>query len=579
MRSAPGDRRFYVGIGALALLLSSAPYLYGWFHTPPGTVYTGLTYNIDDSCVYLSWMRQAENGRFFLHNQFSTDPQRGVLFNLLFLLLGNLVRLTRLPAIAIYHAARVLGGAGFLAAIVALLRETTECRGRRLAYAFVCFSAGIGWMWGGYVASHSYGQPVDVWQPEAISFLSLYFSPLFACALALMVVFLTSALRTERSGRLRDGIPAMVAGALLGNFHSYDVIHVFAVYFAYRVVRDSTARRLDLRGWFRFAVIGAATLPTTIYVYWATRVEPIFFQRAFISKTLSPALRWDLAGFGLPLALAAVYTLLVALRLRRAESVDAPPEPETNSGFAFLLTWAVVGVAVAYVPVAFQRKMLMGAHVPICLLAGSGLSTLTAGLSGDFPRIVAFFAVLLSAPSNALFMLRDIDRLSANVSSTSHRPYLTTAETDALTFLRTHAHPEDAVLVSPDASSQNRFPGHPLEPYLSVYVPALAGNVVYDGHWSETADYGQKLARARRFFRADTDDALRRQTLRDNDIRYVLVDNRLMAATPKFANGDPVVVADGAPYVPVAWTRTGPPPYLTVAYGNSDVTVYAVSSP
>ena len=37
------------------------------------------------------------------------------------------------------------------------------------------------------------------------------------------------------------------------------------------------------------------------------------------------------------------------------------------------MTWAVVGIAVSYLPANFQRKLLMGAHLPLCLLAGPAL--------------------------------------------------------------------------------------------------------------------------------------------------------------------------------------------------------------
>ena len=580
------ERAYYWVLGALTLFLASTPYLYGWLHTPPGMVYTGFSYNIDDSCVYLSWMRQAQNGHFFLHNQFSTDPQRGVLFNLFFLALGVIVRVTHLAPIAVYHAARVFGGAGFLAAVVGLLRQTTsDARARRIGYAFLCFAAGLGWLWGGYVPERSYGQPIDVWQPEAISFLSLYFAPLFACALALMVVFMASALRTEHSGRLRDAWPAMLAGALLGNFHSYDVIHLFAVWFVYRIVRDGTARRFDLHAWLRLVVVGVAALPTTAYVYWATQVEPVFHQRAFASPTLSPHIRWDLAGFGIPVALAA-WALAREIRQRRGERArNQSEEPPATSPRAegwgrdarlFLLTWAVVGIAVAYIPLPFQRKMLMGAHVPICLLAGAELAALTANLPGSFPAIAAFVTVVLAAPSNVLWMLRDIDRISANVGSTSHPPYLKRTEVAALDFLQSVSRPEDAVLVSPDASAQNRFPGVPLMPYLSVFVPAMAGNVVFDGHWSETADYGRKLGLTRRFFRATTDDTFRRALLADNGIRYVLYDNRLASGVPKYPSGEPVIVGGDQPYLPVDWLHAAPPPYLTPVYRNAAVTLFQV---
>ncbi|MES2461335.1 MAG: hypothetical protein V4671_12195, partial [Armatimonadota bacterium] len=171
------ENLFYFGFGALTLLLASLPYLYGWLTTPAGHVYTGFTYNIDDGAVYLAWMREAARGQFFIHNPFSVEPQRDVLFNLFYYLLGSIVRFTGLGPMVVYQAARVILGGLLLWASMALIRETlTAPAARKAAYALLCVGAGLGWLW--QLESPEQG-PVDLWQPEAITFLSLYFSPLF----------------------------------------------------------------------------------------------------------------------------------------------------------------------------------------------------------------------------------------------------------------------------------------------------------------------------------------------------------------------------------------------------------------
>ncbi len=575
VRSARSETVFYIGFGALTLLLASLPYIYGWLQTPRGFTYTGLAYNIDDCAVYLSWMRQAASGRFFQHNQFSIDPQRDVQFNLFFLVLGGLVRLTGFAPIVIYHAARVASGALLLWAVTGLLRETiASARARQIAFALVCTAGGIGWLWGGYEPSRGYNQPVDLWQPEAITFLSVYFTPLFAAALACMVVFLTAFLRSERTDKLRDIWPAALCGFLLGNFHSYDVIHLFAVAFAWRAASDIAARTINRNGWARLIVAGLATLPTTLQVYYALRANPVFYERAFVSATWSSGVWWVWAGFGSPLALA-VYAAFAAVRNANGSVANALT---SRDALRLFITWAVIGVAIAHVPVAFQRKLLMGAQIPVCVLAGVALAALSERLSGDFPKIAVAFAVLVAAPSNLLWLLRDTTRLSANVGSTSHRPYLSSDEAAALSYLRDHAKPTDRVLAGLDPASHTRPPGFALEPFLSVYIPALAGPVVYNGHWSETAHYGERIRDARRFFRADTSDTDRQTFLAENQIRYIVYANALGDGPPRAPDKTPLPLGpNNAPYNPVPWPQTDVPPYLTPVFQSRDVTVYAVS--
>jgi hypothetical protein len=556
---------FYFGFGALILLLASIPYLYGLWNTPPGHVYTGLTYNIDDVCVYLSWFRQAQSGSFFQRNLFNTDPQQGLQFSVLSLLLGNIARLTSLSLPVVFHIARVVFGALLLWAIVGLLRETIQdARARRIAFALVGISSGLGWVLGGYDATKDIAkQPIDVWQPEAITFLSLYFAPLFTAALALMVVFLTAMLRSERTNKFADIWPAALSGILLANFHTYDVIPLFAVAGAFRIVTDAVTRRFSLAGWVRLIATGILTLPSLGYTYFALIQDPLFKSRDV--KTLSGSLVWVLVGLGLPLLLAVVAT--VRPDISRYRDLAA---------WRLLVLWAVMAIAVSYLPVDFQRKMLMGVHIPLCLLAGVALTTLTSRLSGDFPKIAASVVIAVSAVSNGLFLMRDIERLSVNIGSTENRPYFTTAEADALTFLREKTDHRGAVLAPPDPGSHLRFPNFPLKPYLSVFIPAFTGHPVYNGHWSETASYGQKLLNTLRFFRRDTDDDFRKTLLQENHIRYVLYVNALADGIPPFPDGSPVTDENGS-YIPVDWRGNSAPSYLNLLYQNAEIKVYEVT--
>jgi hypothetical protein len=291
---------------------------------------------------------------------------------------------------------------------------------------------------------------------------------------------------------------------------------------------------------------------------------------------------WVLLGFGIT-AILTTATLFVLARERRAKASPAPLQAAFVDGAALRLvaTWAVVGIAIAYVPVAFQRKLLMGAHLPLCVLAGVLITRFAARLSGDFPKIALVSVIALSAPTNLWFLVRDTTRIAANVGSTDHRPYLTRAEADALAWLRKNTDPRAPVLVAPDPTAHLRFPFVPLRPHLSVYVPALAGNVVFNGHWGETAFFGRKLAASQDFFRADTSDDERIALLRENGIRYVLHLNALSRDGLRDEKGGPVRDENGAVvYPPVPWPARAPaPPYLRPVYENADITIYEVHLP
>ncbi len=553
-------------LAAAALLCANLPYLLGLFGGPRGATFTGLTYNQDDGAVYLAWIRQAADGHFFFTNHFTTETQRGLLVNLFFFLLGTIGRMTHLAAPVVYAGARVIFGGLLLWAlwrlVVTLLADD---RARMLAFALLCFASGFGFG-SDFAPRFAYEQPIDRWQPEAITFLTLYYSPLFSSALALMAVFVASFYRAELSGKSRDLLPACVAGFLLGNFHSYDILQLFAVACTYRVLTDIGARRLDLPGYGRLAVIGLAMLPTAGYQFWAIRNEAVFNARVFATSTLSPSLVWVLAGFGLPFLLTVAAPLLPGAKRRFAP--DA---------LRLLLVWAVVAVVIAYTPVSFQRKLLMGAHLPLCIAGGATLAAVTGRLSGSLPALAALFAVLVTMPSNLRFLTRDAANLPRNLSGTQNRPYLLEGEADALHYLGTNAKPGEAVLVCPDTTAQ-QYGAAALLPYLGVYVPVYSPATAYCAHWSETASFAEKLKEQTRFFRDATMDDERRAFLAANPtIRYVLYAHAVKSGLTDAQGNALINERTGLPYFSgVDWSGDGFPSFLEVAHRNGSVTVFRV---
>jgi hypothetical protein len=231
----------------------------------------------------------------------------------------------------------------------------------------------------------------------------------------------------------------------------------------------------------------------------------------------------------------------------------------------------------------------MGAQIPLAMLAVAGLLHLATKLTGDFPKILIGTAVLLALPTNVFWVQDAMSKLPANAGSTQMRPYLTTNENDALTWLGTNGKATDAVLVGPDPTSHLRFPGVALMPHLSVYVPAIAGLTVFDGHWSETINYGAKITSTVRFFDASTSDDVRREILVQNRIRYVLYPNKLADGPIADSTGAALLKADGSPqYIPVRWSngtltsQTASPAYpenplgMKRVFSSRDVEIFEV---
>lgn len=552
------EPRLVAALIAVTLLASCLPYALGYFLAPVmgrgGAMFVGTPYNIDDYCNYLSWLRQMAEGHFFIHNLFTTDPQKDIEFNVFFWLLGRIMAVTGCSPQAVLQFARIAGGLGLLILLYRFYRYCLpeDAPARLTAFGFACLSSGFGWLvWPRWRDKNNPGGPIDAWQPEAYTFLSLYTSALMTVSTLLILGALYALLLGERTGRWKYAFIAGLCGAVLGNMHSYDVLHLAAAWGVFLLVLTVLRRGQGMAPrWGRGLLALALSAPTTLYVAYMYKVEAVFQKRANV-PTLSPAFWHYILGYGVVFGLACVALWLVTRQVRAAapaeDRADTPPSP-----LLFAACWAVGGLLIAYFPMAFQRKMIMGEHLPLCLLAGVGAAWLVRTYAPT--RAVGWVLaglVLLSAPSNALFLERDMRHLTQNRSETHLAPYLDKSLVDVYAWFRDKT-PADAKVVG--------LPG------LCTYLPGETGRAVWAGHWAETPDYGHKDAQFADAFDAQASPTDRAAFLRSTGAQYLFYPNDL--STASFHR------RDGLHH----WVElsAAPAPYLNPVYKNETFTIYEI---
>lgn len=586
--------RWAMLVAALAMAVSTVPYLVG-FQMSNGRHFMWLGYNLDDSCVYLSWMRQAADGATRNLNLFTTDAQHGIAPNPFFWLLGTIARMTRLPLIAVYHLSRVVCGLCLLAAVWNLICTlVVDARSRMAAFLFTCFSAGLGWLplfWTAPLPS-----PVDVWQPEAITFLCLYLSPLFCFSLTLQVLIVSLLFQSHRRRSIRPAIWAGLCGLVLGLSHTYDVITMSAVWIAFLLaytvisVRSGEPITEQARRWVCAFIAGAITAPAVLYIAFQLKTETVFRQRADV-LTLAPPLIWVLLGYGVTL----LFATLAALRLIRSHRIPAEANEENGkngrcitSGIdatVLLIGWAVANIACAYIHTTFQRKMLQGAHIPIAILGGIGATLLYDGprIKRRIPSFPLYLLIVtgLLAPTNLLFALRDIQNYSANLAQTRlHRTYLLNGELDALAWLDRTIPAHTAVQPLPWVGlirSQERTQIYTRDAALMCFLPGLIDRPMYCGHWGETPDYGLngagKMAELRAFGTPTRSDKDRIALLRKMKVGYIIFSQKAASDRSLEETGEIDAV------MPIFRGKLPLPSYLKLVYSNADADVYEVDLP
>jgi hypothetical protein len=412
--------------------------------------------------------------------------------------------------------------------------------------------------------------PTDVWQPEGFVFPSMLTHDLFMVSLCLILTVFLAVLVSQKTWT-RVAIGA-VASLVLMNIHSYDVLLVGLVLLGL-VVMQASRRALTL-GWVgRAALVIAGSIPAALWFVHVLANDPVFQARA-ATQTYSPNFRQVLFGY-LPMmilgfgALAARPAANGAERKRRIagsllaavvfgvftyaakDAVDGTffLSPVTwgaafaamlvslvlladeNPAWNLIASWALIGTVAIYFPGLFQRKLAMGLSVPWAILAALAIAYLGRNQERN-PRnlATALFIILMSA-SSFRWLLRELDFIRWNVSSTTLQPvYLNQDVVKILNNLNSISGRK--VVVAPPGvqgfvqdSNGGREPDmflSPMVPDLNPIVSGLTGSYTYAGHWSETPDYNRRRGELSQLFYGSQPVQLRLDTLHQIGAQYII---------------------------------------------------------
>lgn len=571
-KSHSSEWRWVCLVSLLTMLATLIPYLLAALQSQ-NRQFMWLGYNLDDSCVYLSWMRQAAEGSYRALNLFTTEPQNGMLLNPFFLVLGKIAGVTGLPSLAVYHGARLVFGFLLLLAVFKFISQTIAHKiYRRTAFLFVCIGSGLGWlpMWWSDPAIQT---PIDKWQPEAITFLSLLLSPLFAFSLFLQVITISCLYQAQQTDAFKPAIVAGIAAFVLGLSHTYDVLSLSVVWFTYLLLQTvaQKERVAKIQMWKQAAVAGIIAFPATAYIALQLKSEAVFQARANV-ETLSPKIVYVFLGYGL-LAICGI-TAAVLLHKRRELHGDHAAETnrivQSDSAANLLIVWAVMNIAASYLPVPFQRKMLQGAHIPIAILAAIGFELLLSSRPQWSKQrfVVLTITLIVLSQTNVNFVAREMGNFADNLVQTkTQRPYLKKGELEALDWVKTNTTPNDAVQPLPYIGlieTNGRRKSVMTDASLACFTPGLINRKVYWGHWGETPDYQGKIPSLINFALPRTSDDQRRQILRNMKVKYIIFSQK----DPDDTNADLTA--------PLFRGRTELPPYLLKVHTNTDADVYEI---
>jgi hypothetical protein len=248
--------------------------------------------------------------------------------------------------------------------------------------------------------------------------------------------------------------------------------------------------------WVASAAAFVVCLPLLLYFLSVLGSDQVIVEWSRQWKHQPPGVIAFLFGMGLP--------FLLALYALGRGAIRRTPE------LALMGAWLFLVVALLYFPnpVNIQRRLIDGIYLPVAMLAAVAVAMLRERLARPRSRRRLTFAVAVLSSISSLLVLAIGFRFAA-----SREPiiYLDTGEVNAIGWLADHRTP-------------GLPPGVLSEAETGLYIPEMAGDRVYVGHYRETIDY---LLRARLASEAiGLGGPGLASFMKANDVRYLMVGPR-----------------------------------------------------
>lgn len=479
-----------IGISLLAALLTLIPY--GMAYADAGGFrFTGFLFNPYDAASYLAKMRQGYDGQILYTLAFTENPGPGALFFPYYLILGHLARLLPLSLIALWHAARILGGAFFLTVAWEFFgRIGLSTRARRIAWIILLAGSGFGFLvvpFGAFTA--------DLWVAEYIPFLGLLTSAHFPLASGLILLLAIRIALPASKPTVLSTAASFILGSVLTAIQPFGFLPIGAALVVWMLGSRILQGRFPEGSILHIAAAGSGMLPWAVYDFWITRTLPGFGIWLSQNQTPTPPV-WDVAlATGLPgLIAAAAFVRWLAIRAPFRRKMEAVPV-----GVLLPALWLAINLLLLYAPFPLQRRLMLGMWIPLAALAAPKLE---GWLFRPALKIrYALYAAIPLVAANLVFLAA----LRINALSRNPLIFLNPDTAAAVDWLDANAR-GSVVLASPENSA---------------WLPGMAGVRVVYGHGMETPDAERALADVEAFF-GSSDADVRALILTDHQVDWVL---------------------------------------------------------
>ncbi len=460
---------FWVSLGAI--ILTAAPYVAGWFWAGEDTYTWTHSLTVGDFFVYYSYINQIARGDFFPADLLTAETTRGIL-QIVWIVPAALVRVVGVSAGVAFHLYRLALIPIFVALVVHLCKRVLPETHRLFQVLFILTSSGIGFFAPLFIRPEElvpgkFSWPMDLWVPESNTFLTLLHSPHILLSLLLLVATFVCVLEYVSNAKRRALVTLAVSVGVLMLIHPFYLVTIGIISGGYALLLTMRRETAALRAWRAIAVITLAAIPGVSYYGWLLVNDAAFLLKARQNILLTTSLPMTLMSYG------GLFVFAVVGLWRQRTSRDHV--------FAFVAVWALLGFALLYVPVSFQRRLSEGLHLPLALLSLGVLLPLFDRMTRMSRAVLMGFVLVVFSLSNIVTMRHDFFLLHER----QYALVIPRRETLAAEWIEPYS-AEPIVILAP----------------LNVapWLPSVTGDSVVVGHEIETLRVDEKIVWVQEWF-------------------------------------------------------------------------------
>lgn len=494
-----------VAWSVILLIAITLPFVVGWISAPGDTTFSGVITNPHDTNSYLAVMRRGSAGQWLYDMPLNYEPSTPLPLFLTYFLLGHLAHWTTIPIPLLFHVARVLAAGVLLvvsyAVIDYVLAKSAE---KRFAFGLLLFTSGWGALmqvvFGISTTADNLNLIPDIWIGESATFTSLTGNVHFPISMICLIGLISAGDAFVQQGQPLRGGQALAAGLVLFLIHPFQLLIAGLTILLGMARRMAQQRRVLWIEGQRLAVVFVPLAVLTLWLMWQTRADPVLANWTAQKDMNTPPLWSEFFILYGPLLWLALIGCWQVVRSRQ-------------TAFYPLVTWFVVVLIVINLPFSFQRRFIVGWHLPVTIFATVGwcrvvkpalrkrvkrraVNMLQAGLVAS----VALTPIFIFTSFLATVLLLD-----------NPHTFITPDQADAQTCLAKHAALDDVVMAH--LENGNRLPAR-------INVRSMVG------HWNLSNRVEDSVNAIEAFYAASTTDAERVALLAEFNVRFVYVSDQ-----------------------------------------------------